>query len=58
MCMQCVAGAMAAGAAATGSRWWIVARFRAALTPGRKKALSAVLIAAGVLLGGMIGPTP
>jgi hypothetical protein len=49
---------MAAGAAATGSRWWIVARFRAALTPGRKKALSAVLITAGVLAGGMIGPTP
>jgi len=58
MCIQCVAGAMAAGAAASGSRWWIVARFRDALTPGRKKALSAALIAAGVLAGGMIGPTP
>jgi hypothetical protein len=56
--MQCVAGAMAAGAAATGSRWWIVARFQQALTPGRKKALTAVLITAGVLAGGMIGPTP
>jgi hypothetical protein len=49
---------MAAGAAATGSRWWLIARFRDALTPGRKKALSAVLITAGVLAGGMIGPTP
>ena len=58
MCMQCVAGAMVAGAAASGSRWWIIARFRDALTPGRKKALSAVLITAGVLAGGMIGPTP
>jgi hypothetical protein len=58
MCMQCMAGAMAAGAAATGSRWWLVARFRSALTPGRKKALSIVLIAGGVLAGGMIGPTP
>jgi hypothetical protein len=58
MCMQCIAGAMAAGTAATGSRWWIIARFRDALTPGRKKALSAVLITAGVLAGGMIGPTP
>jgi hypothetical protein len=56
--MQCVAGAMAAGAAATGSRWWLIARFRNALTPGRRKALSAVLIAAGVLAAGMIGPTP
>jgi hypothetical protein len=49
---------VAAGAAATGSRWWLVARFRDALTPGRKKALSAILITAGVLAGGMIGPTP
>ena len=58
MCIQCMAGAMAAGAAATGSRWWIVARFRAALTPGRRKALSAVLLGAGVLAGGLVGPTP
>jgi len=49
---------MAAGAAATGSRWWMVARFREALTPGRKKALSAVLIVAGVLAGGIIAPSP
>jgi hypothetical protein len=49
---------MAAGAAATGSRWWLIARFRDALTPGRKKALSGVLITAGVLAAGMIGPTP
>ncbi len=58
MCIQCVAGAMAAGAAATGSRWWLVARFREALTPGRRKALSAVLIAAGVLAAGTISPSP
>jgi hypothetical protein len=58
MCIQCLAGAMAAGAAASGSRWWLVARFRRALTPGRRKALSAVLIGAGVLAGGLIGPTP
>ena len=58
MCIQCVAGAMAAGAAATGSRWWLVARFRAALTPGRRKALSGVLIAAGVLAAGTIAPSP
>jgi len=49
---------MAAGAAASGSRSWLIAHFRDALTPGRKKALSAVLITAGVLAGGMIGPTP
>jgi hypothetical protein len=49
---------MAAGAAASGSRWWIVARFKRALTPRRRKALSAVLIGAGVLVSGLIGPTP
>jgi hypothetical protein len=58
MCVQCVAGAVAAGAAATGSRWWLVARFRDSLTPARKKALSAILISAGVLAAGAIGPTP
>jgi hypothetical protein len=58
MCMQCIAGAMTAGVAATGSRWWIVSRFRDWLTPGRKRALSAVLITAGVLAGGIVGPTP
>ena len=58
VCIQCIAGAMTAGAAATGSRWWLVARFRDSLTPGRKKALSAVLISAGVLAAGAIGPTP
>ena len=58
MCIQCVAGAMAAGAAATGSRWWLVARFRDALTPGRKKALSALLIVSGVMAAGMIAPSP
>ena len=58
MCMQCIAGAMAAGAAASGSRWWLVARFQGALTPGRKRALSIALIGAGVVTGGLIGPTP
>ena len=58
MCIQCLAGAMAAGAAASGSRWWVVARFRDSLTPRRRKALSALLIGAGVLAGGLVGPTP
>jgi hypothetical protein len=58
MCIQCLAGAMAAGAAASGSRWWLVGRFRDALTPRRRKALSAVLIGAGVLAGGLVGPAP
>jgi hypothetical protein len=58
MCIQCMVGAMAAGSAAAGSRWWIVNRFRAAMTPRRRKAVSAVLIGAGVLASGLIGPTP
>jgi hypothetical protein len=58
MCMQCVAGAMTAGAAATGARAWLAARFGHLLTPGRKRALTGVLIAAGVLSAGVVGPTP
>jgi hypothetical protein len=58
MCMQCVAGAMTAGAAATGSRAWIAVRFAHLLTPRRKRALTGVLIAAGVLAAGVVGPTP
>jgi hypothetical protein len=58
MCMQCVAGAMTAGAAATGSRAWLVARAGLWLTPGRKRAMTIALIAAGVLAGGVVGPTP
>ena len=49
---------MAAGAAASGSRWWLVARFQRVLTPRRRKALTAVLIGAGVLAGGLVGPAP
>jgi hypothetical protein len=56
MCMQCVAGAMSAGAGATGARAWLVIRVGQLMTPGRKKGLSAVLIVAGVTGGAMIGP--
>jgi hypothetical protein len=58
MCVQCIAGAMAAGAAATGTRAWLVAHAGRWLTAGRKRALTAVLIVAGVLGAGVIGPTP
>jgi hypothetical protein len=56
MCMQCVAGAMSAGAGATGARAWLVLRFGHLMTPGRKKALTGFLIVAGVLGGSLIGP--
>jgi hypothetical protein len=58
MCMQCIAGAMTAGAAASGSRVWLVAHAGRWLTPGRKRAITAVLVAAGVLGAGVVGPTP
>jgi hypothetical protein len=58
MCMQCWAGAMTAGVAATGTRAWLAARFPRLLTPRRKKVLTGVLIGAGVLAAGAIGPTP
>ena len=54
--MQCVAGAMSAGAGATGARAWLVIRFGHLMTPGRKQALTGFLIVAGVLGGAMIGP--
>jgi cytochrome c-type biogenesis protein CcmH/NrfF len=58
MCMQCVAGAMAAGASATGMRAWLVARFGHLMTPGRKRALTVLLLGAGVIASGLVSPTP
>jgi hypothetical protein len=58
MCVQCIAGAMTAGAAATGLRAWVAARAGRWLTPGRKRAMTATLIAGGVLAAGVVGPTP
>ena len=57
MCTQCMAGAMTAGAAATGLRSWFVVRFAGALSPRRKRALTCALLAAGVLAAGLIGPS-
>jgi phage tail sheath protein FI len=58
MCVQCIAGAMTAGAAATGLRAWVVARAGAWLTPGRKRAITGALVVGGVLAAGVVGPTP
>jgi hypothetical protein len=57
MCVQCMAGAMTAAAGATGARTWLVSRFGHLMTPRRKRALSALLIVAGVIASGVIGPT-
>jgi hypothetical protein len=58
MCVQCVAGAMTAGAAATGLRGWLVSRSGSWMTPRRKTWLTRALVAAGVLAAGLIGPSP
>jgi hypothetical protein len=58
MCMQCIAGAMTAGAAASGSRAWLGLHAARWLTPRRKRALTAVLVVGGVLASGVVGPTP
>ncbi len=55
--MQCMIGAMSAGATATGLRAWLVARAPRWLTPDRQRRLTYVLLALGVLAAGMIGPS-
>jgi hypothetical protein len=54
MCMQCAAGAMAAGTAATGLRVWLVAHSPRWLTPPRLKVVTGLLVAGGVLAGGLV----
>lgn len=49
MCMQCMAGAMVAGAGATGMRAWLVARAPLWLTARRRDALTRGLLVAGVI---------
>jgi hypothetical protein len=58
MCVQCIAGAMTAGAAATGARAWLAAKAGPWMTPRRTRALTAALITGGVLAAGVVGPTP
>jgi hypothetical protein len=58
MCMQCMAGAMAAGASASGLRAWLVARAPRWLTPRRRLLATRGLLVAGVLAAGIVGPTP
>ncbi len=57
MCMQCMAGAMSAGAGATGVRAWLVARSPRWLTPARRRRMTVALVALGVLSAGLVGPT-
>jgi hypothetical protein len=47
---------MTAAAGATGARTWLSMRYGHLMTPRRKKAMSATLIVAGVVVSGLIGP--
>jgi len=58
VCTQCMMGAMAAGAGASGMRAWLIARAPVWLTPRRRTLLTRGLLVAGVLGAGLIGPTP
>jgi hypothetical protein len=48
MCMQCMMGAMTAGAAASGTRSWLATRCWAWLTPGRLHAVTVALLVAAL----------
>jgi hypothetical protein len=57
MCIQCMMGAMTAGASATGIRSWLAQRSFSWLTPRRLRVITAgllcaALVASSVLLGG------
>jgi hypothetical protein len=51
--MQCMAGAMTAGAAATGMRAYLAARSPSWLTPRMLKRLTACLLGAGLIASGV-----
>lgn len=55
--MQCMVGAMTAGATATGLRAWLVARAPLWLTAARQRQLTWALLVAGVFAAGVIGPS-
>jgi hypothetical protein len=54
MCMQCMMGAMAAGAGVTGTRAWLNAKGFSFMTPRRMRATTFALIIAG-LIGSAVG---
>lgn len=52
MCMQCMASAMTAGAAATGMRAWLATHQPRWMTPRRLKLATGAILVAGVLASG------
>jgi hypothetical protein len=49
MCMQCMATAMTAGAGVSGTRAYIAAKHFSWMTPRRMRAVTATLLAAGLV---------
>jgi hypothetical protein len=49
MCVQCMMGAMAAGAGATGVRSWLAIRSPRWLTPARMRRVTIALLGAALL---------
>ena len=49
MCVQCMMGAMTAGAAASGTRSWLATRCWAWLTPERMRAVTVALLVAALV---------
>jgi hypothetical protein len=54
MCMQCMMGAMTAGAGVTGTRAWLATRHYSWITPHRMRVATFSLIGAG-LIGSAVG---
>lgn len=54
MCVQCMMGAMAAGAGATGARAWIAAHAPRWLTPRRMRITTAGLLSTALLLSATV----
>lgn len=54
MCVQCMVGAMTAGAGATGARSWLATRRWAWLTPQRLKRATVLLLGAGLVASSLL----
>jgi hypothetical protein len=54
MCVQCMMGAMSAGAAVTGTRSWLATRRWAWLTPERLRHVTIALVVAGLALSATV----
>jgi len=54
MCMQCMVGAMTAGATVTGTRSWLATRRWAWLTPQRLRHATIAMIVVGLALSATV----